>query len=127
MRLGRGIGRGNRHGAEIAIPVAGVRFTGSEAAGHRDYAFQALRDVTHAAGIALRDVSAEENAAEIANLDFELVGLDELGQDPISRQVPCKTMLQRVRSGLRSSPQRVVLIGADAARQQGIEQPTKDQ
>jgi hypothetical protein len=75
-----------------------VRFTGSEAAGHRDYAFQALRDVTQAAGIALRDVSAEENAAEIANLDFELVGLDELGQDPVSRQVPCKTMLQRVRN-----------------------------
>src|SRR6267378_482812 len=53
-----------------------VRFTGSEAAGHRDYALQALREVTQAAGIALRDVSAEENAAEIANLEFQLVGLD---------------------------------------------------
>ena len=72
-----------------------VRFTGPEAAGHRDYALRALRDATQAAGIALRDVSAEENAVEIANLDFQL-----LSQNELTDGVPCRTQLQRWRQWL---------------------------
>jgi hypothetical protein len=89
-----------------------VRFTGSEAPGHRDYAFQALREVTQAAGIALRDVSAEENAAEIANLDFQLLGQDELSQEEFPREMMCRTQLQRLRQSLLEK----VVIQARARR-----------
>jgi Sel1 repeat len=72
-----------------------VRFTGSKTAGSRDYAWAALRDVTQASGIALRDVSAAEDAAEIANLEFQLLADDELSAD-----MPCRTRLQRWREFL---------------------------
>src|SRR5207245_8191531 len=43
-----------------------VRFTGSEAAGHRDFAFRALREATEAAGRALSGVPVGENGGEAA-------------------------------------------------------------
>ena len=74
-----------------------VRFTGTEAAGHRDFAFRALRDATQIAGIALRDVTAEPDAAEIANLEFQLLTDDEWAGDETARHMMCRAHLQRVR------------------------------
>ena len=65
-------------------------------------------------------------AVRVENLEVDISAAAQVGgrNGRLCREA---RTLQRVRSGLRSSPQRVVLIGADAARQQGIEQPTKDQ
>src|SRR5439155_13880279 len=72
-----------------------VRFTGSEAAGHRDFAVRALREATEAAGIALSDVTGGENASEEANFEFQLLRNEELVGDMV-----CRTRLQRVRGAM---------------------------
>jgi hypothetical protein len=73
-----------------------VRFTGSEAtARNRNQAFLALRDATQAAGVALRDVTSEPDAAENANLEFRIVWDHDLKGDQA-----CVTRLQRWRRWL---------------------------
>jgi hypothetical protein len=69
-----------------------VRITGSDVARYRDHVLGALQSATEAAGLSLRDVSAEANAAELANLEFRIAGEYEL-QD----NTPCVTSLQRWR------------------------------
>lgn len=71
-----------------------VRFSGSEASEHRDYAFRALRQATEVAGIALRDVTNEDDGGD-ANLEFQLLRREEL-----TGKMACRTQLQRVRGAM---------------------------
>jgi len=70
-----------------------VRFTGAEANAYRDEAWRALSVATQAAGIDLRDVSAAESAADLANLEFQLLPEDNL---PPADHMICKSRLQSV-------------------------------
>jgi len=70
-----------------------VRFTGAEASAYRDEAWRALFDATKAAGIELRDVSTAAGAADLANLEFQLLPEDNL---PPADHMMCKSRLQSV-------------------------------
>ena len=73
-----------------------VRFTGAEARAYRDDAWRALGDATQAAGIGLRDVTAEAGAADLANLEFQLLPESSL---PPADHMMCKSLLQSVEMG----------------------------
>jgi hypothetical protein len=70
-----------------------VRFTGAEVNAYRDDAWRALTDATQAAGIGLRDVSAAEGVADLANLEFQLVPEGNL---PPADHMMCKSTLKSV-------------------------------
>lgn len=65
-----------------------VRVTGVDLAQHREHTLQALRTVTGEAGIKLVDVSAQPDAAKLANLTVEIVRDTELEDNQ-----PCATYL----------------------------------
>lgn len=65
-----------------------VRVTGIDLAKHRDYTLQALRTVASEAGVKLVDVSAQPDAAKVANLNVEIVKDTELEDNQ-----PCATYL----------------------------------
>ena len=65
-----------------------VRITGVDLAQHREHTLQALRTVTSEAGIKLVDVSAQPDAAKLANLTVEIVRDTELEDNQ-----PCATYL----------------------------------
>lgn len=65
-----------------------VRISGIDLAKHRDYTLQALRTVTAEAGVKLVDVSAQPDAARLANLNVEIVRDTELEDNQ-----PCATYL----------------------------------
>jgi len=96
-----------RWGGEIR-----VRFTGSEAAGHRDYAWRPLREAAELAGIPIRDVTGEPDAAGIANLEFQLLTEEEMAADETARHMMCRAQLQRARQFLIEK----VLVQARARR-----------
>lgn len=72
-----------------------VRFTGPHVERYRDHMFGALQDATNAAGLSLRDVSAADNGAEIANLEFRVVDDRDL-----EVTMPCVTNHERWRKWL---------------------------
>jgi hypothetical protein len=70
-----------------------VRFTGAGVARFRDHAFGALQEATSASGLALRDVSTDADAADAANLEYQLVEAFELDE-----KMPCITNHRRWRN-----------------------------
>jgi len=75
-----------------------VRFTGGMTERYREHAMSALRDATQAAGLKLRDVTAETDAEKLANLEYRVTGDYDL-QDTM----PCVAHLQRWRNWLLES------------------------
>jgi hypothetical protein len=71
-----------------------VRFIGGITDRYREHAMSALRDATQAAGLKLRDVTAEADAEKLANLEFRVTGDYDLEDT-----MPC-THLQRWRNWL---------------------------
>jgi hypothetical protein len=65
-----------------------VRISGVDLAQHREHTLQALRTVTAEAGVKLVDVSAQPDAAKVANLNVEIVRDTELEDNQ-----PCATYL----------------------------------
>jgi hypothetical protein len=65
-----------------------VRIHGVEAAAYRQHTLQALRDVAAEAGLKVIDVSDRADAAQLANVDVEI-----LGDHALSEHQPCETRL----------------------------------
>lgn len=87
-----------------------VRISGVDLAQHREHTLQALRTVTAEAGVKLVDVSAQPDAAKVANLNVEIVRDTELEDNQ-----PCATFLD-FRSETRIDSATIQMRSRDAWR-----------
>ena len=67
-----------------------VRFTGDTSPEFRNFAFAALKAVTHAAGLQIRDVTHEPEAEKLANLEYKI-----FGQYDLTDNQPCQTRFRK--------------------------------
>lgn len=87
-----------------------VRLTGVNLAAHREGTLKALRDVASEAGVKLIDVSAQPDAARLANLSVEITPNSALDDNQ-----PCVTVLE-FRTETRIEAASVQMRARDAAR-----------